>query len=349
MIKLLFTLLLGLLAPVALGSSKPELVFLTWQDYHDPDVIAAFEQQHNCSVRFVYFDDDDERNMIMANTAATGFDLVLVDHPMVQTYQAHGWLQPLTYQQIPNARHVRDPWQKHTASEPFYSVSYFWGGVGIVYRKDKMQPAPTRWSDLFQPQPYMKDKFLLLNTVQTTFGLALLSLGHPFNSTEPAHIDAATRLLTNVRPAVHEFRNIRIGPDSELAKGNLYAAVTYNGDAMMLMEQSEQLAFVYPAEGVPLWLDLIAVLKNARQPELAMALINFLNEPAVAARNAQSLNYATTNVAALALLPDTYRQDSRIFPDHSTMSRNQLYEQLPTAHLRRITSRFVQIMAREEN
>ena len=114
---------------------------------------------------------------------------------------------------------------------------------------------------------------------------------------------------------------------------------------MMLMEFSDQLAFVYPTEGIPLWLDLHVVLKNARQPELARAFLDFLNRPEIAARNSQTIKYATTNVAALKLLPAEFAQDTRVFPDRSTMSRNQLYEQLPTDHLRRITARLVQIMA----
>ncbi len=327
------------------GAGKRELVFLTWENYLDPGLVQEFEQQTNCTVRFVYFDDDDERNMILANTQATGFDLVLVDHTMVETYRQHNWLQPMTLNQVPNARHARDPWYREKQEEPFYSVSYLWGGLGIVYRTDLMQSPPEHWRDMFQPAPYLKNHILLLNTVQTTYGLALMALGFPFNSTDPAHIQQATTLLNNVRPFVAEFRNIRLGQDSELIKGDIYAAITYNGDAMMLMKHSDKLAFVYPTEGVPLWLDMIAVLKSSRRPKLAMQFLNFINIPANAARNSLYLKYATTNVAALPLLPEDFTKDSRVFPDNSATSRNQLYEQLPTDHLRRITSQLVQIMA----
>ena len=334
-----------LLCPIVQAKDRPELVFLTWEDYLDQSVVEAFEQQENCKLRFVYFDDDDERNMILANTQATGFDLVTVDHTIINTYRGHDWLLPMTYQQVPNARHARDPWQSAAVAEPFYAVSYLWGGVGIVYRKDLMQSPPQHWRDLYQPEPYLRNHLLLLNTVQTTYGLALMSLGYPFNSNDPEQIRQATNTLVKVRPYVQEFRNIRLGEDSELLKGSIYAAVTYNGDAMMLMEHSDQLAFVYPSEGVPLWLDLIAVLKSSRQPELAMKFLNFINRPEMAARNSLALKYATTNIEALALLPEDFRNDTRIFPDRSTMSNNQLYEQLPTAHLRKITAQLVQIMA----
>lgn len=332
-------------ATLAQGADKPELVFLTWEDYLDPTVIADFESECQCVVRRVYFDDDDERNMILANTNATGFDVVTLDQNMMQHYGKQGWLRPLTYAEIPNARHARDPWQNAAAPEPFYAVSYFWGGVGILYRKDRMQKPPTLWRDIFQPETYLKGHIMLLNTVQTAYGLALMSLGHPFNSTDPAHITAATNALIDVRPYVYAFRNIRIGPDTELLQNDVYAAVTYNGDAITVMSYSDQLAFVYPSDGVPLWLDVNAVLKNARQPALALKFLDFLNRPEIAARNALALHYATTNVAALQLLPESFLQDPRIFPDRSTMSRNQLYELLPTPHLRRITAQLVQIMA----
>lgn len=331
------------------AADKPELVLLTWEDYLDPTVIADFEQEYHCSVRRVYFDDDDERNMILANTRATGFDVVTVDQIMLEHYRKQDWLRPLTYADIPNARHARDPWQNAAAPEPFFAVSYFWGGVGILYRKDRIPTPPTHWRDIFQPEPYLKGRIMLLNTVQVAYGLALMSLGHPFNSTDPVHIAAATDTLMQVRPYVHAFRNIRIGPESELLGEEVYAAVTYNGDAITVMNYSDQLAFSYPADGVPLWLDLNVVLKNARQPALALKFLDFLNRPEIAARNAQALHYATTNVAALKLLPTSFLQDPRIFPDHSTMSRNQLYAPLPAPHLRRITAQLVQIMAQQEH
>lgn len=336
------------LAINARAAEKPELVFLTWEDYLDPAVITLFEAECHCKVRRVYFDDDDERNMILANTDATGFDVVTVDHTVLEQYRKQDWLQPLTYADIPNARHARDPWQNAPAAEPFYSVSYLWGGVGIVYRKDKVKNPPRYWRDFFQPEAALQGHLMLLNTVQSAYGIALMSLGHPFNSTDPAHIAAATDVLVKVQPYIYAFRNIRIGPDSELLTGQAYMATTYNGDAIVMMEYSDKIEFVFPADGVPLWLDLNVVLKRSPQPALARAFLDFLNRPEIAARNAQTLKYATTNVAALALLPDEFRQDPRIFPDHSTMSRNPLYEALPVDHLRHITSQLVHIMAQQE-
>lgn len=332
----------------AWAGDKPELVFLTWEDYIDPALLAEFEQANGCTVRRVYYDDDDERNMILANTNATGFDLVTVDHIIVDSYRKRDWLRPLTYAQIPHAKLARNPWQEDLPlPEPFYAVPYLWGGIGIVYRKDLVQPPPTRWRDLFQPAPYLRGHIMLLDTVQFAYGLALLSQGHSFNSTDPAEVADATRALLDVRPYVHAFRNIRIGPDSELLAESVYAAATYNGDAMMLMEFSDKIGFVFPAEGTPLWLDQHVILKNARQPELAQKLLDFLNRPEIAARNSLTVKYAPANLGALKLLPDSFLQDQRIFPDRTDPARNQPYVKLPTDHLRRITAQMVQIMATE--
>ena len=61
----------------------------------------------------------------------------------------------------------------------------------------------------------------------------------------------------------------------------------------------------------------------ARAPnsDLAHAFINYLLDPAIAARNAEHVHFATPNQAALALLPAELKDDRSIYPPATVLDR----------------------------
>jgi spermidine/putrescine-binding protein len=61
------------------AGGRHELVFLTWSEYMEPEVVAAFEQKFNAKIKFVYFDADDTRDDMLVETDGRGYDLVLVN------------------------------------------------------------------------------------------------------------------------------------------------------------------------------------------------------------------------------------------------------------------------------
>lgn len=55
-------------------------------DYIDPVIVSDFEKQHNAKINFVYFETDDHRDNIMAESKGRGFDLILLSKLMAQHY-----------------------------------------------------------------------------------------------------------------------------------------------------------------------------------------------------------------------------------------------------------------------
>ena len=53
-----------------------------------------------------------------------------------------------------------------------------------------------------------------------------------------------------------------------------------------------------PREGAVIWFDAAAIPTDAPHPNNAHRLINFLMDPAIAAENSNSINFANGNVAA---------------------------------------------------
>ena len=69
------------------------------------------------------------------------------------------------------------------------------------------------------------------------------------------------------------------------------------------------------------WLDSMVIPKAAQNVELAHAFINYLLDPAVAALNAQKVNYATPNAAARELLSVKMLADESIYPPAELLDR----------------------------
>jgi len=319
------------------------LVILTWEDYIDPEIVSEFEQQNAVKLSFVYYEDDDARDLIMANSNATGFDLVLVDEVMKGSYQQQGWISAISTDAYPNLKFVEHPEEKLGLSGEVYAVPYFWGTIGILYHPDQFPEEITHWLDFFQPPENLKSKLLVLNTAQTAFGIALKALGYSVNSVSTPELEKAMMLLKKQRPFVKEYRNVLFDESEPLLKGELAAALTYNGDAAVLMEMNNKLRFVIPEDGSIFWYDSWIILSSSNQKTLASKFINFLNQPEVNARNAEFVSYATPNVEAKKFLSQEHLSNPISYPNASIMARLEVVKQLPLAVMKRIHTDFVTI------
>jgi spermidine/putrescine transport system substrate-binding protein len=98
--------------------------------------------------------------------------------------------------------------------------------------------------------------------------------------------------------------------------------------ALLAMEESRDIAFVYPREGFALYADNAVILRESRRREMAHEFLDFLLEPSVAAPNAVGAHAATANAEARELLPETVRQSPVIYPDRETLARGQWFRPL---------------------
>lgn len=320
----------GLLLCVSVAAAEPpELVVLTWADYVDPDVVTAFEGRCGCRVTQLYFRTDDARDTLMVESDGSGYDIVLLNGLMLHTYRERGWLRPIDAHEIPNLVHVDATWRRAFDGAERYGVPYFWGTMGIAYREDLVTSPPRRWVDLLQPAAELQGRIAMIDSARDLLTVALKSLGKSLNSVEPQDLRAAQDLLLAQRPHVRNYSYLALNQESALVAGDVVAAMMYNGDALMLRALQPAIRFVLPEEGSLAWVDYLVIPRHADEPRLAAAFIDFLNEPAIAARNARFVHYASPNTAAERLLPESFLADPLIYPDPLTRQRLEYQRRLP--------------------
>ena len=329
---------------LAAPAAVQELVLLNWSEYLDPELIEKFEQQSGIKVKEAYFESDDLRDDMMLETDGKGFDLVMINGVTVQTYVKKGWLAQVGPARVPNLVHVDDHWRDMFPGTRDYAVPYFWGTLGIAYRADLVETPPKRWMDILRPDESLRGKIGMVESARELMGVALKSLGHSVNSADSNEIKAATTLLMEQKPYVKDYTYIALNEDSSLVSGEMVSAIVYSGDALMVREYNEEIAYVVPEEGSNLWVDYLAVLNGSNRKELAWKFINFLNEPENAAQLAEYVYYATPNKAAEELLPAEFLEDEIIYPNAAIMTKSEPFERLPARAEKKRQTAFARIM-----
>jgi spermidine/putrescine-binding protein len=98
-----------------------------------------------------------------------------------------------------------------------------------------------------------------------------------------------------------------------------------------MQASNPELKYVIPEDGATLWVDNLAIPKDAPNPELAAEFINFVMTPEINKRIALSIHYATTNEPARKLLPETELNNTSIYPTKEVEARLELFKDLGTA------------------
>ena len=339
-LSLFVTSLLVSTAEATEAPSSRELVILNWADYLDPDLVAEFEAAFDAKVREVYFENDNERDKLLLQSSGEGYDVAIVDGTTLVKYQKRGWIAEIGEARVPNLRHIDALWRNAHTQAFDYAVPYFWGTVGIGYRADLIDTEITSWMQLFQPPEAAKGRIAMVGDTRDLVVPALFALGHSPNSSDPQVLEAAGLLLMAQKPHVRSYTYVSVGEESGLVTGDVTMAVMYSGDALAVQEHHDEITYVVPKEGTLLWVDYLTMLEASKNKELAAAFINFMNEPEIAARQAEYVYYPTPNTAAEAYLPTEFLEDEIIYPPQALLDRSAFYEPVPPASLRRYATIF---------
>lgn len=308
-------------------SGTEQVIIYNWGEYIDPEVLDMFEEETGIQVIYEEF----ETNEIMypkIQSGAIAYDLVCPSDYMIQKMIQNDLLQPLNFDNIPNAKNIGQVYyEKSRQFDPDnqYSIPYCWGTVGILYNTKMVDEPIDSWTVLWDTQ--YKDNILMQDSVRDAFAVALKTLGYSLNSTSIHELTQAKDLLVQQKPLVQAYvidqvRDKMIG--SEAAIG-----VIYSGEAIYTQTENPDLAYVVPKEGSNMWIDSWVMPKNAPNKENAEKFLDFLCRPEIALMNFEYITYSTPNEKARELIEDPAIRNSEIaFPGDSILSRCETFTYL---------------------
>ncbi|MGG6294856.1 ABC transporter substrate-binding protein [Leptolyngbya sp. AN02str] len=299
------------------GGDSNTLRIYTWAGYTDDELLENFREATGIQVVADVFDSNETMLARMQAGGGNTYSIIYPSDYMVQQMIELDMLMQLDPSQVTGLDTLLAKFQTLPGNE--YSVPAVWGTTGLIYNAKTLQPNPTDWDDLWSNQSKLARKLTLSNDVREVLGASLRSLGYSYNSTNPQEIEEAYEKLLELRPAIVNFTTD--GWQDLILSGDVLASMAYSSDAIQVMEENPDLAYIIPSSGSSLWVDTMAIPKTAPNPEAAYAWLNFVLEPSNLARIAERLKFATTSQAAIAQLPDELRQNKNLYPDEALLTK----------------------------
>ncbi len=289
------------------------------------DVNAEFEKLTGIKVNYTTFATNEELYAKL-QSGAVNYDIIIPSDYMIARMIREGLVQKLDLSQIPALSNI-DPDYMNAAFDPTgeYSVPYTWGTVGIIYNTTKITEPVDSWEILWDEK--YKGDILMFSNPRDALMIAEKKLGYSMNTSDENEIRAAFEELKAQKPLVQSYVMDEIF--DKMGSGEAAVAPYYAGDAITMIDDNPDLAFVSPKEGTNTFIDSICIPADAANVQAAHMYINFLCEPEVAAANIEAIGYSTPNTAAFALLDEETQNSPISYPSQEIMDKAETFLVLP--------------------
>ena len=261
-------------------------------EYIGEEIVPAFEEATGATVIMENFDSNEQMYIKVAN--GESYDLLIPSDYMIQRLIDEELLQKLDPSLVTCMDDLSDSVKGHSYDmKNEYAVPYFWGNVGIVYDKTKVnvEDLEKEGFAIFLNEKYKGDIYLY-DSERDSFMMALKSLGYSMNTESEKELKEAydwlVQCVQTMEPEIVTDEII-----DNMAQGRKALGLIYSGDATYVISENEDMGFYLPEEGTNLWVDGMVVPANAENPELAQEFMNFVSEYDNAYDNSSYVGYTS--------------------------------------------------------
>ena len=272
-----------------------------WGEYTGENIIRDFEEETGATVVMDNFDSNEQMYIRVAN--GESYDILVPSDYMIQRLIEEDLLQKLDKSKLDCLDKLADA-VKGLPYDPDndYSIPYFWGTVGIVYDKTKVdiEDLEREGYNIFLDEKYKGDIYLY-DSERDSFMMALKALGYSMNTENEDELQEAYEWLVQcVQTMEPEIVTDEI--IDNMAQGRKALGLIYSGDATYVMAENENMGYYMPETGTNLWSDAMVIPKNARNVELAHAFINYASDYDGAYDNSSYVGYTSANQEVMEVL-----------------------------------------------
>ncbi len=269
-----------------------------WGEYTGENIASDFEKITGAKIVQDNFESNEQMYIKLAN--GESFDIIVPSDYMIQRLIQEDMIQQLDQSLLD----CLDKMAEGTKNLPYdpenkYSIPYFWGSVGIVYDKEKVdiKDLEEQGFGIFKNPKYRGETYLY-DSERDSFMMALKALGYSMNTEDDKELQEAYQwLIDSVNATSPEIVTDEI--IDNMAQGRKALALMYSGDATYVMTENPNMGYFTPKSGTNLWLDGMVIPKNAKNPKLAHEFINFVSSYEGAMDNSTYVGYTSPNKEVL--------------------------------------------------
>ena len=285
------------------------------------DVVAAFEQLTGIQVNYTTFDSN-ESMYAKLKSGAANYDLIVPSDYMVAKMINEDMLLPLNYDNIQNFQRIDEEYRNPEYDpDNAYTVPYMLCTTGIIYNTTMVETAPVRWADLWN-QEY-SGSILMFNNSRDASAIAAFKLGESINPSSIEEVDRMVEELKAQKPLVQAYVMDEIF--DKMIGGEAAVGVYYSGDAITMIDDNPDLAWVFPEEGSVLSVDCMCIPAASTHQEAAEMFINFMCEVDVGAANADYIGYTTPMTDVWEVLDEELKYSEIAYPSEEIMEKVQTF------------------------
>ena len=296
------------------GEIGDRVVLATWPNYHDPENFAIFQKDTGAAVQVNVFGSNEEM-LAKLQAGGSGWDVFVPTNYTITTYVEAGLIEPLDLSKLPNydasafeARFAGPG----TVDGKLYAIPKLWGTTGMAWDSSKAKAPCTSWKEFFDvTMTDFSGRTIVHDYQLTTIGNALKYFGYSFNSVDPKELADAEKLLIEVKPHLFAITSDYQPP---MRNGDAWLTMCWTGEGKQMNRDMPEILFALGKEGGEIWSDYYAIPKSAPHRDAAYALINFLIDPAVNAREAMAHGFPVADARVNALLPKEMLEDPILHP-----------------------------------
>ncbi|MBE1580046.1 ABC transporter substrate-binding protein [Amycolatopsis roodepoortensis] len=297
-----------------LGQPEGQVNVLAWPGYaengsNDPavDWVTGFEKETGCKVNVKAFGTSDEAVSLMK----TGqYDVISASGDASLRLIAAGDVEPVNTALVPNYADVFDflknrPW--NSVNNVSYGVPHGWGANLLTWRTDKVNPAPTSWSVMFDANSpykgkitaydspiYIADAALYLQTHKPELGIK-----NPY-ALDDKQFQAAVDLLKQQRPMVAEYWSDYLKESQALKSGDAVVGTAWQVTVNLTKSEGAPVESVLPSEGATGWSDTWMVGAKSPHKTCSYKWLNHIVSPKANAQVAEYFGESPSNPKACA-------------------------------------------------
>ena len=342
-------------APAAPPAEEKVLNIYNWPDYIPEGMVAAFEKETGIKVNYDTFETNEalHAKLVAGNT---GYDIVVPGSVFAKPQIEGGLMQPLDKAKVANLKNLDpavmqvlakvDPDNKHL-------VPWAWSFTTVGINKTKVEkalkgmPMPENaWDLVLKPEYTSKLKscgIAYLDAPTEIIPVALHYIGKDAYSNDPADYKAAAEALAKVRKDVRIFSSTMI---DDIAGGKACVAIGWAGDINIAAgravenKSKDVIEALLPSTGALMFADTMAITKDAKHPQNALAFIDFFLRPENGAAMANEMTYNSGNLAAKDKIKPEIASNGTIFVSADYMPKmippssftNEAREAMATAY-----------------
>jgi putative spermidine/putrescine transport system substrate-binding protein len=296
--------------PKTIGKGEGALNIVAWEGYAEDAWIKPFEKDTGCTVNRKYAGSSDEMVALMRQGGGAEYDLVSASGDASLRLIYGGDVQPIDIKLIPDFEsfvpELKTP-PHNTINGIHYGLSYEWGPNVLLYNTEKVSPAPTSWSAIYDAK--YKGKITVPdNPIQIADAALYLSVKDPSLGIKDPYeltakqLDAVVDLLKKQRPLIKKYWALASDEIELFKNGDAVIGAAWPYQTIALKSAGAKVADAVPAEGATGWADSWMLSTKSKHVNCAYKFMAYVSTPDVQAQQAIFFGETPANLKACAAM-----------------------------------------------